>query len=129
MTLPGFTAGSSLYMTTRAYYTAAGRKGLSTNVDLAQFALPLPLPNGNGGCKPHLGALHRARSELPDGFSRVICGVHCSCDTFCCTKPCPVTCGACTGGSCNPYPTCGPVPGSGTQHCTDCHGNPSTRKC
>jgi hypothetical protein len=127
MTLPGFTAGASLYTTTRAYYAAAGRTSLSTNVDLAQLALPLP--NGNGGCKPHFGPCTVPDTSCPTGFSRVICGVDCSCDTFCCTKPCPVTCGACSGGLCNPYPNCGPVPGSGTQHCTDCHGNPSTRQC
>jgi len=129
MSFPGFTAGSSLYTTTRAYYTAAGRKGLRTNVDLAQLSLPQPLPNGNGGCKPHIGPCTVPDPSCPTGFSRLICDVDCNCDTSCCTKPCPVTCGPCTGGSCNPYPNCGPVPNSGTQTCTDCHGNQSKRIC
>lgn len=51
-----------------------------------------------------------------------------ACRTQCCTT-CNVTCGPCTGGICNAYPNCGPVPGSGTQSCVDCNGNPSTQSC
>jgi hypothetical protein len=128
MTFPGFTADSSIYRTSSSYYGARG-KSSGMHVDSLQLAIPLPLPNGGGGCKPHLGPCNIPDSTCPSGFSRLICGVDCECDTFCCTKPCPVTCGPCTGGSCNAYPNCGPVPGSGTQNCTDCHGNPSTRPC
>src|SRR5262245_611721 len=126
--LPGFSAGSSLYKTTARYYAAAGTEGLGVSVDFAQPAAPLPVPNGNG-CKPHLGPCRIPDPTCPTRFSRLVCGVDCECDTFCCTPPCPVTCGSCTGGSCNPYPNCGPVPGSGTQTCVDCHGVQSTRSC
>jgi len=124
---PGFTASASLYKTALHYYAAPGGGAFGTDVGPAQ--LRLPLPNGGGGCKPHFGLCNIPDPTCSTGFSRLVCGVDCECDTVCCTKPCPVTCGPCTGGSCNPYPNCGPVPGSGTQQCTDCHGNKTTRAC
>jgi hypothetical protein len=131
MNLPSYNAEASLYRSTVNYQSVCvGGKGPGFGQEASWLVPQLPpLPNGGGGCKPHFGPCTVPDSTCPTGFSRVICGTDCECDTFCCTKPCPVTCGPCTGGQCNAYPNCGPVPGSGTQNCTDCHGNPSTRSC
>jgi hypothetical protein len=129
MTSPGFTGDSSLYRTSSLYYAGAGSQNFGF-MNPAQLIPSLPpLPNGNGGCKPHFGPCTIPDSTCTTGFSRVVCGVDCECDTVCCTKPCLTTCGTCTGGSCNPYPNCGPVANSGTQTCTDCHGIKTTRNC
>jgi|SRR5271166_3640148 hypothetical protein len=126
MSIPGYSAEASISRSTINYHiTWAGDGGPDFHVNPAQ----LPLPNGGGGCKPHFGPCSIPDPTCPSGFSRFVLTADCESDTFCCTKPCPVTCGACTGGSCNPYPNCGPISGSGTQSCTDCHGNKSTRSC
>jgi hypothetical protein len=137
MKMPVFNAQASIYMTTVHYRLAwTGRRGFVNHVESAQLLpRPLPLPDGlpNGGgcdCKPHIGPCKVDPTNCPEtGHSRTVLGCDCSIDVICCTPPCLTTCGPCTGGSCNPYPNCGPVPGSGTQTCTDCHGNVSTRAC
>ena len=135
MNTPTFTAEASIYRTS-GYYSAAGMwaQGFGTHVDPSQLALPNTLPNGGGcACKPRIGPCVKDSScssaQDPVGHSRATVDCDCNYDTICCIPPCLVTCGPCTGGSCNPYPNCGPIAGSGTQTCTDCHGNKSTRSC
>ena len=130
MNIPAFSAEVSIYKTS-GYYSAPGRwaPGFESYLGPSQFALP-PLPNG-GGCKPHIGPCLPDPSCIsaqdPVGHSRTVLGSDCSVDTICCPVICRVTCGPCTGGSCGSYPTCMRSPG--TQTCTDCNQNTSTRSC
>ena len=135
MTMPGFTADTSVYISGLHYYLGTALSlGPTPYLNPAQLgALPIKLPNGgNGGCdcKPHLGPCTVKDSTCASGFSRFVTDCDCNTDTVCCTKPCttPPTCGTCTGGSCGSYPTCAGTPG--TQTCTNnCTGATFTRNC
>jgi len=127
MNLPGFSAEASLQWMALAYNTAWRFDDLGNVVPqqlqcdqscLDACSLTCPDPGDCPDAPPYLRAqcLKDVRVCRND------------CRTQCCTT-CNVTCGPCTGGACNAYPNCGPVPGSGTQTCTDCNGNTSTQSC
>jgi hypothetical protein len=128
MSLPGYSAEVSMYSSTH-HYRSSWAFGRTAAGPARAHAAALPLPNGGPVCKPHIGPCNIPDPDCPKGMSRFILGSDCEGDTFCCTPPCPTTCGPCTGGSCGPYPTCGPIAGSGTKSCTDCHGIHSTQHC
>jgi len=124
MSLPGYSAEASIYNSSTRYramvsWSAGPRAGIGP-------AAP-PVING-GGCKPHLGPCTIVDSTCPSGKARIVLDANCDTDQVCCPPVCNVTCGQCTGGSCNPWPNCG-VASPGTKTCTDCHGNHSTVSC
>jgi hypothetical protein len=126
MTLPGFSAETSLQRTVLAYNMAWGFDQMG-NVIWPQVCDQTCLDNCEANC-PDPGDC----SDLPPQLQARCRAAAAACLRACVRKCCPictVTCGQCTGGSCNPYPNCGPVPLSGTQTCTDCHGVQSTRSC
>jgi hypothetical protein len=133
MNVPGFNAKASVYNTGNNYhFTWTGGGGTRLQAGPARFTPQLlPLPNGNGGpfCHPIFGQCSIPDPGCPSKFSRFILRADCTSDMVCCTPPCPTICTPCTGGSCGAYPTCGPVAGSGTQTCTDCHGAKTNRSC
>ena len=128
MNLPGFSAEAS-FQRTVVVYTARWRVDRWGNVVRPQQqqcdqncldACELPCPDA-GDC-PDFPPDLRAQCLADARACRK------ACRTQCCTT-CRVTCGPCAGGTCNAYPNCGTVAGSGTQTCTDCNGNTSTQSC
>jgi hypothetical protein len=118
MNIPRYSAEASIYRSTINYHLAwAAGEGSDFPVEAVQLMpqLPLPLPNGNGGCKPHLGPCNIPDPTCASGFSRLICGVDCECDTFCCTKP--KTCTPCNAQG---FQTCCVGTNCTTQACTSC---------
>jgi hypothetical protein len=148
MTIPTFTAEASLYRSRTHYQLTGGwSDGTGQMLGLQMLGLAqMPMASAlrtpiicNGSCPPP-HCQHHCGPCMPNAQSSTGCGR--TCTTICpgeppdtSVSPCPtdacnpVTCGPCTGGSCGPYPTCGPIAGSGTQTCTDSHGNTSTRPC
>ena len=81
MSLPGYSAEVSMYSSThhyRAAWTFGRTAGLPAGV--AQPAA-LPLPNGDGFCKPHIGPCTRPDPDCPSGKSRFIQTADCDGDT------------------------------------------------
>jgi len=139
MSTPGFTAVSGIYISINSYQSVRASAAISAlHVGFAPLrpqVLPNggTLPNGNGGfpCHPINSSCTFSDPSCPSKFAKFV-GSTCDppgINKVCCTPPCPTTCGTCTGGSCGPYPGCGPVAGSGTQTCIDCHGNKTMRSC
>src|SRR6266851_7575893 len=141
MNSPVFNAEASLYKTSTHYCLATWWASTANfNLGLSQLGLPEPSPQigiiCDGACPPpcrvHCGPCVK-NPTVPSGCARtcVTTGNDCpdpgtftsECVAGAC---CPTTCTACTGGSCGTYPRCSPVPLSGTQTCTDCHGNATT---
>lgn len=134
MNIPGYSADVSIYRSTM---------NSDCQMEPVQFSPLRPLPNGSGGyepagpppqgCWPKVGPCVKDPSGTckDTGYSRHHVYEDCSEKYTCCpAPPCDVTWNSsCTGGQCNAYPNCGPVPGSGTQTGTDCHGNKTTRPC
>jgi len=126
MNMPGFSAETSLQRSGLAYNMAWGFDRLG-NVVLPQTCDQTCLTDCEANCLSPGDCLDfppQARAGCLAAVRRCLA----ACRNKCCPI-CTVTCGQCTGGSCNPYPNCGPVPLSGTQTCTDCHGVQSTRPC
>ena len=73
MNMPGFIAEASLYKTSGHYRLTTRSAGRAdVHLGLAQFALPVPLPNGGGqlclpGCGPCL-----PDSDSPTGLFEVV---------------------------------------------------------
>ena len=126
MNLPGFSAEASLQRIGLAYNMTWSFDQLG-NAVWPQVCDQTCLDNCESNC-PDPGDC----SDLPPKLQAQCRAAALACIRACIRKCCPictVTCGQCTGGSCNSYPGCGPVPLSGTQTCTDCHGVQSTRPC
>jgi len=126
MNLPGFSAETSLRRMVLAYNVAWQFDELG-NVVRPQTCDQACLDACNLTC-PDPGDCPDDPPDLRAQCLKDVRVCRNQCRTQCCTI-CNVTCGPCTGGSCNAYPSCGPVPGSGTQTCTDCNGNISTQSC
>src|SRR5262245_46525647 len=146
MNVPAFSAEASLYKTSTHYYLAtAWASTADIRLAVSQLGLPGPLPHVgiicNGSCPPvcHIHCRPCALDPTSStGCSRTCTATGPGCDdpgTFTSECPanspgcCPTTCTPCTGGSCGTYPQCSPVPLSGTQTCTDCHGNVTHPRC
>lgn len=127
MNLPGFSAEASLQGRPFAYCAAGRFDGLGRVVPQQSTCDQTCLDTCNLTC-PDPGDCPDAPPDLRAQCLKDVRICRNDCRTQCCAT-CNVTCGPCTGGSCNAYPSCGPVPGSGTQTCTDCNGNSSTRPC
>jgi hypothetical protein len=131
MSLPGFGAEAALSRTLLVYNLAwkLDRWGSGvipqqpqcdqTCIDACEISCP-----DAGDCPDSPPAPPALRAECLAGAR----ACRNACRKQCCTT-CTVTCGPCSGGTCNAYPNCGPVPMSGTQTCTDCNGNQTTRPC
>jgi hypothetical protein len=144
MHMPSLNAEVSLYRSTGRYVLSGGWAAASDGqLGLSQFGSPEILRTPivcNGNCPPPICHFHCGPCSkdptVPTGCSRQCCSFGPGCDDSGCSTVdcpsgscCPTTCGACTGGQCNAYPNCGPIPGSGTQTCTDCHGTQTSRPC
>lgn len=128
MNLPGFSAEASIRRMVLAHNLVWEFDRLRNVVWPQQIncdqtcldACELPCPDA-GDCPD-------GPPDLRNQCIRDVMACHSACRRQCCST-CTVTCGPCTGGSCSPYPNCGPVPSSGTQTCTDCHGATTTQSC
>ena len=115
MSIPGYSAEVSIYRNTASYYQAwAGRGASGLQAGPVQPMIP-GLPNGGGGCKPHFGQCTIPDPDCSGGFSRLVCGTDCECDTACCTKP--KTCTPCDPQG---FQKCCVGSNCTTQACTSC---------
>jgi|SRR6516165_5661831 hypothetical protein len=126
MNMPGFSAEASFHRMVLAYNVLWGLDQLGNVVWPQQVTCDQTcLDNCISGC-PDPGD---CSDLLPAARARCLAqarACYAACQRKCC-QPCAVTCGPCTGGSCGSYPTCMRSPG--TQTCTDCNQNTSTRSC